>query len=152
MKKLLALAALASLSSMASAAIGPAGCGLGNVVFGKESQIFAATTNGSFGNQTFGITSGTSNCGGAGGMARLENFIEINQVALANDVARGQGETIEGLAQILGCSNSTQLGAELKANYSNVFGRPSATASELTSGVKNAVQKNVELNRSCGNV
>jgi hypothetical protein len=42
------------------------GCGLGTIVFegqnGLVSQTFAVTTNGTFGNQTFGITSGTSNC------------------------------------------------------------------------------------------
>ena len=42
------------------------GCGLGYIIFkGKDglvSQTFAATTNGTFGNQTFGISSGTSEC------------------------------------------------------------------------------------------
>src|SRR6266545_2071443 len=45
---------------------GLAGCGLGSMLIGSKPgivQIFAATTNGSFGTQTFGITSGTSNCG-----------------------------------------------------------------------------------------
>src|SRR6186713_935077 len=44
---------------------GPAGCGLGSMIFEPDSgftQVFAATTNGTSGNQTFGITSGTSNC------------------------------------------------------------------------------------------
>ena len=42
------------------------GCGLGSMAFegndGLISQVSAATTNGTSGNQTFGITSGTSNC------------------------------------------------------------------------------------------
>ena len=42
------------------------GCGLGSMAFegqnGLMSQTAAATTNGIFGNQTFGITSATLNC------------------------------------------------------------------------------------------
>lgn len=42
------------------------GCGLGYILFkdpknpGILIQVFAATTNGTFGNQTFGISSGTT--------------------------------------------------------------------------------------------
>ncbi|RYZ63378.1 MAG: DUF3015 domain-containing protein, partial [Proteobacteria bacterium] len=43
---------------------GTAGCGLGNMILGKENQVFAATTNGTLGNQSFGITFGTLNCEG----------------------------------------------------------------------------------------
>ncbi len=49
-----------------SGTYGTAGCGLGSMAFGNQKgaiQILAATTNGLFGTQTFGITSGTSNCG-----------------------------------------------------------------------------------------
>jgi len=153
MKKLLVIASLLAIGSFANAAgsgIGPAGCGLGNVVMGKDTQVLAATTNGTSGSQTFGITSGTSNCGHGSGMAKLENFIEVNQVALANDAARGQGETIANLAQILGCSNAQTLGAELKSNYSTIFAKPAATTTEISNGVVNTVQKNAELSRSCG--
>jgi len=42
------------------------GCGLGSVIFkGQDAllfQILAVTTNGTSGNQTFGITTGTLNC------------------------------------------------------------------------------------------
>src|SRR5947207_15915430 len=41
-----------------AAKYGPAGCGLGSLIFDADSgwtQIFAATTNGTSGNQTFGI-------------------------------------------------------------------------------------------------
>lgn len=153
MKKILVIAAIITAGAAAQAAkIGPAGCGLGNMVFGKENQVLAATTNGTFGSQTFGISFGTSNCVAPGGRAQLESFIEVNHVALANDVARGEGETIEGLAAILGCSNPAQLGSELKNNYQEIFSRPAATPAELSNGVQNAVEKNAELSKSCGNV
>ncbi|MCB9072358.1 MAG: DUF3015 family protein [Bdellovibrionaceae bacterium] len=44
---------------------GLAGCGLGSVLFGAKPggvQILAYTTNGSAGNQLFGITFGSLNC------------------------------------------------------------------------------------------
>ena len=47
-----------------------AGCGVGNLIFKDNNsvapQVLAATTNGTFGNQTFGITSGTLGCTGGG--------------------------------------------------------------------------------------
>jgi hypothetical protein len=42
------------------------GCGLGTIIFegqkGIAPQVLAVTTNGTSGNQTFGITSGTLGC------------------------------------------------------------------------------------------
>ena len=56
---------MAAPVSMAFAGTG-SGCGLGATVFEGQSGLFpnvlAATTNGTFGNQTFGLTSGTSGC------------------------------------------------------------------------------------------
>ncbi len=57
---------------------GVAGCGLGSMVFGNQEggiQVIAATLNGT-GIQTFGITSGTSNCGrGLFAKAEVNSFI-----------------------------------------------------------------------------
>src|SRR5215813_15499169 len=65
---------------------GTAGCGLGSMVFGDQKgaiQILAGTTNWLFGTQTFGITTGTSNCGEAAvGVAGTKTFIEGNREAL----------------------------------------------------------------------
>lgn len=138
---------------MAQAAkIGPAGCGLGNQVFGADNQILASTTNGTSGNQTFGITSGTSNCVDGSRQARLENFIEMNRTTVSNDIARGQGETITGLTQILGCQDAEMLGTVLKQNYQGVFSRPDISTQEIANGIQNTIEKSTELTRSCGNV
>jgi hypothetical protein len=85
-------------------------------------QIFAATTNGTFGNQTFGITSGTSNCaGGSGGSASAKVFVETNRVALAKDIARGQGETIDSLSRLAGCRASSAVGSSLQRRFDQIF-------------------------------
>ena len=59
MKKFVAIALLACGSSVALADQ-DVGCGLGSMLWAGQSglvpKILAATTNGTFGNQTFGIT------------------------------------------------------------------------------------------------
>jgi hypothetical protein len=107
---------------------GMAGCGLGSIVFGNKPgmvQILAATTNATFGTQTFGITSGTSNCKDAGGGATsAKSFIETNREAFAKDVSRGSGETIVNLSALAGCRDAKMVGAKLQANFKAIF--PSA--------------------------
>ena len=86
------------------------GCGLGSMAWKGQSgiapQILAVTTNGIFGNQTFGITFGTSGCDPngriSGGTQRMVfNFIENNMEQYALDASRGEGETLDTLAGML---------------------------------------------------
>ncbi len=120
----------ASASSPSSASFtreyGMAGCGLGAVVVGKRGgQIFAATTNGTLSNQLFGITFGTLNCtdGPTAEVAmNMDKFIVANRSALTADVAKGDGETLAALTEVMGCQmKSQQLGQVLKANYNQIF-------------------------------
>ena len=74
------------------------GCGLGSMLFAEQnglaSQTFAVTTNGTFGNGTFGITSGTSNCDKPASFSsnqKLQEFVADNMDNLARDIARGNG-------------------------------------------------------------
>ena len=112
---------------------GSAGCGLGSVILKPSehfTQIFAATTNGLFGNQTFGITSGTSNCDGPPNPVQAaQRYVVANRAALAVATARGRGEPIEALSAIAGCSPSSQLGPVLQRNFGRIF--PDAAASDL---------------------
>jgi hypothetical protein len=135
MRQVAALVGLGILLGTASASAGgygPAGCGLGSLVFKPDSgftQIFAATTNGTSGSQTFGISSGTSNCdGSAGGKEGAKAFVETNRVAIAKDISRGKGETINSLSELAGCSDASAVGLELKKNFKNIF--PDAAASD----------------------
>ena len=113
---------------------GSAGCGLGSMLFGNKPgfiQVLAATTNGLFGSQTFGITSGTSNCKDAGGgMPSTTAFIETNREAFAKDVSRGSGETIDAVAALAGCADSKAVGARLQASFKTIF--PKAGLSDQT--------------------
>src|SRR5687767_10565283 len=80
-----------------AAPYGMAGCGLGSMVISSDgfSQVFAATTNGTSASQTFGITTGTSNCTRSGVVLadkEQEAFFEANFTELRRDIAGGGGE------------------------------------------------------------
>ncbi|OFX21860.1 MAG: hypothetical protein A2V77_20285 [Anaeromyxobacter sp. RBG_16_69_14] len=116
---------------------GTAGCGLGSLAFGDQKggiQIIAATLNGTGGNQTFGITSGTSNCGEATvGVSGTKVFIEGNREALSKDAARGSGETIDTLTVLAGCKDSKVVGATLQKRFSELFPGGESTPAEKVS-------------------
>ncbi|HEU5075525.1 MAG TPA: DUF3015 family protein [Polyangiaceae bacterium] len=115
---------------------GSAGCGLGSMIFEPSEsfmQVFAATTNGLSGTQTFGITSGTSNCDTGGGTARdVETFIAANRATLAVEAARGRGETIASLSSLAACGDAGALARSLQSNFKTIF--PSSTVSDQEVG------------------
>jgi hypothetical protein len=158
MRTLLGLAAAALLTVATSASAqaglkgtgvyGTAGCGLGSLVFGNQPgavQILAATTNGTFASQTFGITTGTSNCG-AGLIAQgTKNFVEANRETLAKDMSRGQGETIGALTVMAGCADSRQVGAVLQDKYGQIFTSESATSDEVAKALLDTLKADASL-------
>ncbi|MES3036592.1 MAG: DUF3015 family protein [Bdellovibrionota bacterium] len=121
------------VDSMSGQGYGMAGCGAGSIVFGDKEgkvQIFASTTNGTAYNQSFGITSGTSNCGSQGKSAKVDQFVETNKVALQNDIARGQGETLASFSQLLECKNSG-FQQNLRSAYTSSFPQGGASAGQI---------------------
>jgi hypothetical protein len=158
-KMLMAVGALALLSMSAAEtaraqAYGAAGCGLGSIVFGNQPgimQVLAATTNGTFFSQTFGITFGTSNCTAPGmGMVSAKAFIETNREAFAKDVSRGSGETIEGLATLAGCQDAKKVGATLQAKFKVVFPRAGMADTEVSQNAVAVLQ--ADKNLACSNL
>jgi hypothetical protein len=116
---------------------GDAGCGLGSLAFGDQQgaiQILAATLNAT-GVQTFGITTGTSNCSGLSGGQATRIFIEANREALAKDVSRGSGETIGTLTWLNGCADSKAVGATLQKNFSVIFPSENVSTDAVTEAV-----------------
>ena len=141
MKKLLVVVAFAMMASSAFAAkYGSAGCGLGSMVFEGDQtwwkQVLAWSTNGT-GMASIAISVGTSNCDSPAPLkvGQAEAYVEANKVALANDIARGNGETIVGLSKVYGCNNSAEFGQALKSNYSAIFASSNAPASDITHNI-----------------
>ncbi len=130
---------------------GPAGCGLGSILFGEQEgmvQVLAATTNGLYSHQSFAISSGTSNCEEGTGKASAAVFIEGNKVALQNDVARGAGETLTAFSKLIGCSDSAELGKTLQKNYGRIY-TGSSSAIEIRDNVYQTISSDQSLNKSC---
>jgi hypothetical protein len=144
MKKILGLIAVVSIvSTSAMAKVGSAGCGLGSVIFENDNtwwkQVLAATSNASSGTQTFGISTGTLNCDSPAPLkaAQVESYIEANKMALANDIAKGNGETVSGLSKVYGCDDTAAFGKALKNKYKAIY----PTAEVSTSDVAEKINK-----------
>ncbi|MCF6319643.1 MAG: DUF3015 domain-containing protein [Proteobacteria bacterium] len=98
---------VSSISSVSFAGEG-SGCGLGQTVFEGQSglgpNIMAATTNGTSGNQTFGLTSGTSGCDAETVVkndTQRDIFVAANFDSLAKEMAQGSGDHLASLATIM---------------------------------------------------
>jgi hypothetical protein len=148
-----ALAAAMAVMSVASVAMadgyGSAGCGLGSIVFGDKPgmiQVLAATTNSTFYTQTFGITSGTSNCADAEpSVESAKAFVETNREALAKDAARGKGETISSLTMLAGCADAAAVGATLQSSFSTIFPEASVSDQQIGQSVLDTLKAHPEL-------
>src|SRR5688572_13620175 len=113
-----------------------AGCGLGSLIFKTNGfwQTSAATTNGFFGTQTFGITSGTSNCTSDGlilASKDQEAFFEANLAQLQKDMASGGGEYLAGFVDLMECDDTVknEIYSSAQAMYDQVF--PDANTSAV---------------------
>lgn len=121
--------AILSLSLAAAAAFaGPnTGCGLGNEVIKNQDsvvmQVLAVTTNGTSGNQTFGISSGTLGCAKPAKFVSLEThqFVAQNMETLAQDIAKGEGEALLTLAKMMNAADQAAFAATLQANFDKVY-------------------------------
>lgn len=149
MKHLGLFALLMVTAFHATAGYKSAGCGVGALIFKDNNewwaQTLAATTNGTFGNQTFGITTGTLECDAKALFSQMEKakvFIEANKNEISNDAVRGQGETLSALAGIFNCQSSEKFATELQNKYEAVF-----TSQETSEGLAVKMQA-VALN-SC---
>lgn len=136
MKKVLCVAAFV-MAVPAAFANQVGTCGWGSKVFegksGMGPQVMAATTNGTSGNQTFGITFGTSGCTQDGVVSsswKTAMYIDGNKVALARDAAAGQGESLDALATLMGvkAADKAHFNATVKAQFTTVFANDTVAA------------------------
>src|SRR3954470_4893864 len=133
MKKLLVVVSVAAVFPMTAMAAGEnniGNCGWGSKLFEGQSgvapQVLGATTNGTFGNQTFGITFGTSGCTQDGAVKstwKTALFIDGNKEQLARDMSVGSGETLDSLAHLMGVESQDRAAFNrvAKENLSKIF-------------------------------
>ncbi len=143
MKKLLvSLAAVATLSSGLFATVNSqTGCGLGAIIIKDDSTAIMlalqATTNATSFNQTFGITSGTSGCKRARLVLneRAAEFVAANMDTLAKEIAAGQGESVDTLAELLNIKDKEAFAATLQMNYSKIYTHKNVKMDEVLDSV-----------------
>ena len=140
MKRLLLAVLLTVVPAGASFADPDIGCGPGTQIWhgskGVLPKVLGATTNGSFGMQTFGITFGTLGCHQGGTVtadARVQMFASANLDRLARDMAAGQGETLDAFAQLLGIRDGDRPAffAFTQAHFADLFGSDEVTSTEM---------------------
>lgn len=141
MKKIITLVAALGLTT-AVYANQNTGCGLGSMVIKDQSttvlQVLAATTNGTSGNQTFGISSGTSNCSKPNNFVsndKLNKFVEDNMDELALDISAGKGETLETVAKLMEVENNSEFSAKLQADFSNIYASADVTSANVIDSI-----------------
>lgn len=143
MKKILvSIAAVVALSSSLMAGVNSqTGCGLGSMIIKDDSTAILlalqATTNGTSGNQTFGITSGTLGCQKTQFVMneRAEEFVASNMDQLAKEIAQGHGETVDTLAELLEVSDKATFSASLQANYNSIYTSQNAKMADVLDNI-----------------
>ena len=143
MKRILVSAiAVLALSTSAMAEVNDqTGCGLGSQVIksADTAVLYAlqATTNGTSGNQTFGITSGTSGCKKTQFVMneRAEEFVASNMDQLAKEISIGHGESIDTLAELLNIEDKATFSASLQENYNSIYTSKNAKMADVLDNI-----------------
>ena len=156
MKKYLFITLLAVAAGNAYADNNNVGCGWGSMVFDgksdKTSQVLAATTNGTFGNQTFGITSGTAGCAENATVKQysaVSTFMTANVDKVAHDMSVGKGESLDTLASLMGMNNEDKVAFShmVKTNFATIFPDTKTTSTQALRTISSLMAKDAQLSR-----
>jgi len=131
---------------------GDAGCGLGGQVIksnSKLAQLGATFLNSLSGNQTFGISSGTSGCTASGlvqNEKQIQYFVEVNQEELTREMAQGHGSKVSTLAALNGCMTETQISAfnsKAQASFKAIVPSAQTSAVDFVNNMKSSAVADV---------
>ncbi len=143
-KKIAALVAAGMLAVSTSAFAGNVGPGLGYLLChdkeGMGWDLLGAFLNGIWYNQFFAISFGTWGYDKAAvAMTETNQFISDNMDALANDIAKGEGEYIDTLSTMLNVSDSVAFKASLQNNFDEIFSSSEVSAQEVANKIYSLV-------------
>lgn len=150
MKKLIAGALLMGASTLAFA---QPGCGVGAMIWKGQSgiapHVLAATTNGTFGNQTFGMTTGTLGCQTNESVQSMAMYMESNIDKVARDMSRGAGENLDTLAVLLGVDEADRdsFRKVLQDNFATIFPSSETTSGEAVDAIVALLEKDHSLSK-----
>ncbi len=133
---------------------GYAGCGLGSIIWGRQSgQLFAATTNSIFYNQALAITFGTSNCdAGPEGTSHRQKlqFVAVNYHSLKQEMAQGEGENLRTLAVLLECPSSIgALALMSQRHHGYFFEVPASAPAKFLERIEKKIALDPQLSLAC---
>ncbi|HEY5604651.1 MAG TPA: DUF3015 family protein [Gammaproteobacteria bacterium] len=154
MKKIVSGLILFSASSvaMAGAAGGDGGCGWGNALFkdsaGTASHVMAGITNALFGNNTFGMTTGTNGCDTSGklsygGKAAVSAIMN----EFSEDVARGEGDALNTVAVLYGVEQPDRktFAKVMHENFVVLFPSEDVTADQMIASIEELMKADPTL-------
>jgi hypothetical protein len=152
-KTIIAAVLLGSAAGASATAPGGPGCGWGNLLFEGQSglpmHLLATIVNGTSGNATFGMTTGTNGCDTSGaltysGKSLLGMTGVLEEVAM--DMATGEGEALTALSVSLGVGSEDRahFNKVMHQNFSVIFSRDDVTAGEVADKIS-AVMKSDEI-------
>lgn len=150
MKKLIAGAILLSASSLAFA---QPGCGVGAMIWKGQSgiapHVLAATTNGTLGNQTFGMSTGTLGCQTNQSVQSMALYMNGNVDKVARDMSRGSGENLDTLAVLLGvdAADKDAFRTLLQDNFATIFPNADTTSGEAVDAIVALLEQNDSLSK-----
>jgi len=150
-----AVLSAASLLAQADQA-GGNGCGWGNMVFEGQRGLFphllATTTNGTSGNATFGLTSGTNGCNsdarlGYGGRSIFAMNGMLDNIA--EDMAKGHGEALDAYATLLGvqAQDRAHFAQVTQQHFGEIFASKDATGEQVYANTLAVMQRDATLAR-----
>ena len=155
MKKLLtgAFLLVASSSAFAEAPGGP-NCGWGNMLFDGKSgfgaHFLASTTNGTSGNATFGMTSGTNGCSTNGKITYGgKSMVGAVFNEFSADVAVGEGDALTAVAVAYGVAEQDRAAFATLAhqNFATLFPSENVTADEVATTLETLMKDDAQLSK-----
>jgi hypothetical protein len=160
MKRTLIAAGMIAFSATAFAeAPGGPNCGWGNMLFQGQSglpmHIIASSTNGTSGNATFGMTTGTNGCSANGTLTYGgKSMVDLSSIMdeFSNDVARGHGDALTTVAVSLNVSpeDRQHFGTVMQGNFSTIFPSADVTAEDVMATVMAIMKSDDKLAKYVG--
>jgi hypothetical protein len=157
MKRSLLAVGLVAASFSASAVVpGGDSCGWGNMLLEGQSglpmHVIASTTNGTSGNASFGMTSGTNGCSANGTLTYGGTpMIDLSSIMteFSEDVARGHGDALRTVAVALNIETQDRAAFDsvMHENFAVIFPSENVTAEEAMSAVMQVMKADDRLSK-----
>ena len=153
MRPLLIGALMMGASSLTMADNTGPGCGWGSMLFegssGTASHVVAATTNGTSGNNTFGMTSGTNGCDTSKTIDYKGTSAVVfhNMDRLSNDIAKGHGEILDTVASVMGIEGADvpTFKRVLHENFDAIYPNSEVTSDQVMEAMITIMEKDKSL-------